>query len=191
MAQWNTAEPRPSRQNKGQDFFRCWGQGVAWHASKDRVPRMPYPPNSGCIRHVLACPSSTPSECWRLPPRLESTPGLKLISLPLHNNAAASPGTSSLRLRRTCSALLGWAPEPQNSGYLPSQRASASSTLPGVNLSFRDWRPNMGTAAAPPSSEARMLTGGGAGGQELRMGDRWQPGAGVWGRKQLHIFRVR
>lgn len=91
VAQWNTAEPRPSRQNKGQDFFRCWGQGVAWHASKDRVPRMPYPPNSGCIRHVLACPSSTPSECWRLPPRLESTPGLKLISLPLHNNAAASP----------------------------------------------------------------------------------------------------
>lgn len=49
----------------------------------------------------------------------------------------------------------------------------------------------MGPAAAPPSSEPLMLTGGGAGDQELGMETRWQPGAGVWGGEPLHIFRVR
>lgn len=154
---------------------------MAWNARKDRVPRMSYLLNSGCSRHAPTCPTSIPSQCWHLPPRLELTPGLKLISLPLHNNAVASPRACSFQLCRTSSALLGWAPEPQSSDYLPSQRAPASSMLPGVHLSCRDWRPNMGTAAAPHCSEALMLTGGGAGGQELGVEDRWQPGAGVWG----------
>lgn len=135
--------------------------------SLDRVPRMPHCLNSGCSRHVPAGSSSTPSKSWRLPPRLESTPGLKLISLPLHNNAAASPKTSCLRLRRTRSALWGWAPEPHNSDYLHkslsvSHFARCAPVLPKVETKHGDH------------SEAPMPTGGGCGEQELGMEDRWQ-----------------
>lgn len=69
-------------------------------------------PDPGCGGHVgnSACLQPTLTEPWHFPPRLESTAGLKLISLPLHNNncAASLKNILSLMAQSTlCLVMLG------------------------------------------------------------------------------------
>lgn len=86
------------------------------------------------------------------PPRLESTPDLKLISLSLHNYAAASPRSACLPFCRTCFALLGWALEPQNSDYLPQHHPLCQVCTCPAESAGKVWgllqpRPTQGTDA--------------------------------------------
>lgn len=85
---------------RGARASRCTGMwGWAWVLmGRVMLPRAPtgvhVPQDSGCSGHVSSGARLPPalSKRWHFPPKLESTPRLKLISLPLHNNnCSASP----------------------------------------------------------------------------------------------------
>lgn len=101
-------------------LFGCWwgrawntpGEGPAGGCASPGRPTGPRFPAK--FRLQWACeqpcmPETTLSPPWRFPPGLESTPGLKLISLPLHNSCAASPKhiLSLIAQNALCYVVLG------------------------------------------------------------------------------------
>lgn len=119
-------------------------------------------------------------------PRLESTPGLKLISLPLHSDAAVSP-KQPVSDCAEC-ALPCWArplsPKTQIIYLSIIHSARCAPALQRVQTKYGD-------CCSPAPLRALMPTGSGSGNQDLEIGDRWLPGAGMQGGEQLHLLRVR
>lgn len=137
-------------------------------------------PGSGCGGHGSSgtCLAPAFSERWHFPPRLESTPRLKLISLPLHNNnCAASPKYIPSLIAQNTFCLVSLGPRAPELGFFtsPSLGCGADGATPvhSASLVVLPRSPSWGCRAedaAAPHPETMPTARGQTGLRGLQLG---------------------